>query len=207
VARAIFGIDQPDGGAVLVSGNPLKTASVRAAMRAGVALVPEDRQRQGLVLPLSVGANLVMAIRGTLTRLGLVCARRERPVVSRLMSQLSVRAPSDSVPAESLSGGNQQKVVLGKWLAANPSVLILDEPTKGIDVGAKAEIHNLIRRLAAQGSAVLLISSDLPEVLAMSDRIIVMRAGRIVGELAHREATQESVLRLALTTSESDSRS
>jgi len=150
------------------------------------------------VLALSVSDNLVMAIRRKLTRWGLISPSRERAAADRIVADLSVRAASTAAPAESLSGGNQQKLVLGKWLATHPDVLILDEPTRGIDVGAKHEIHELMRGLAAGGSALLLISSDLPELLSLSDRIVVMRAGRIAGELGREEAGQERVLELAL---------
>ena len=167
-------------------------------MNRGIAMVPEDRQHLGLVLPLSVGTNLTLPILRTLTRFGLTSSARERKVIEQLMQQLAVKAAHPNVAAQTLSGGNQQKLVIGKWLATNPRVLILDEPTRGVDVGAKAEVHKLIRQLAAQGLATLLISSDLPEVLAMSDRIIVMRAGRIAGELSRDQATQEAVLSLAL---------
>jgi rhamnose transport system ATP-binding protein len=204
VARAIFGIDPPGSGKVLVSGRPIAPASVGASMQAGIALVPEDRQHQGLVLALSVRDNLVMAIRRKLTRWGLISPSRERAVADRIVADLSVRAASTAAPAESLSGGNQQKLVLGKWLATRPDVLILDEPTRGIDVGAKHEIHELIRGLAAGGSAVLLISSDLPELLSLGDRIVVMRAGRIAGELGRDEASQERVLALALAGGEAE---
>jgi len=198
VARSIFGVDRADGGSVLVAGRPLPRGSVQAAMRHGVALVPEDRQHLGLVLPMSVADNLTMAVLKSLTRFGLRSGRRERALAEKLISRLAVRAASSAVPAETLSGGNQQKLVLGKWLAGNPKVLLLDEPTRGVDVGAKAEVHKLIRQLARDGMATLLISSELPELLSMSDRILVMRAGRIVGEFARAEATQEKILALAL---------
>ena len=167
-------------------------------MRRGIAMVPEDRQHLGLVLPMSVGTNLTLAVLRSLTTLGLTSSSREKKLTAQLMQQLAVKAAGANVPAETLSGGNQQKLVIGKWLATNPRVLILDEPTRGVDVGAKAEVHKLIRHLAADGMATLLISSDLPEVLAMSDRILVMRAGHIAGELSREEATQEKVLALAL---------
>jgi ABC-type sugar transport system ATPase subunit len=167
-------------------------------MSHGLALVPEDRQHLGLVLPMTIEENLSLAVLRSLTRLGLHARRRERELAERLMSELSVRAAGPQVPAETLSGGNQQKLVLGKWLATRPKVLILDEPTRGVDVGAKAEVHGLIRRLARDGMAALLISSELPEILAMSDRILVMRAGSIVGELTRTDATQERILELAL---------
>jgi rhamnose transport system ATP-binding protein len=164
--------------------------------------VPEDRQHMGLVLPLPVGTNLTLAIPRQVARAGFTSRQRERPIVERLLAQLNIKPPAPRLPAESLSGGNQQKVVLGKWLATSPRVLILDEPTAGVDVGAKAEVHELIRTLAKQGLATLLISSDWPELLALSDRVLVLRGGRIVTELAHEEATQENVLRAALGVTE-----
>ena len=197
-AQAIFGLATPDSGSVRVRGETLPAGSPRAAMARGLALVPEDRQACGLVLPMSVGQNLSMVVLPTLTRGGLTDARRESDLVARLLRELAVKAAGPGAPAHTLSGGNQQKLVLGKWLAAQPAVLILDEPTRGVDVGAKAEIYRLIRRLAAEGLGVLLISSDLPEVLALSDRVLVMRGGRVSGELPRAEATQEKILALAI---------
>jgi ABC-type sugar transport system ATPase subunit len=168
-----------------------------------VALVPEDRQHQGLVLPLPVQDNLLLVVLRALARGGVLRSRRrEEDVTARLLRDLAVRVPAvgaAAAPAEALSGGNQQKLVLGKWLAAAPRVLILDEPTRGVDVGAKAEVYRLIRQLAGGGMATLLISSDLPELLALSDRIVVLRAGRVAGELREpAERTEERVLTLAL---------
>jgi rhamnose transport system ATP-binding protein len=198
VARAIFGVDRWDSGRVLVAGRPLSRGGVRAALRAGVALVPEDRQQLGLILPMSVGVNLTLAVLQSLCRFGFPSGRREQFLAGRLVSDLGIRTASLRAPAWTLSGGNQQKLLLGKWLAASPKVLLLDEPTRGVDVGAKQEVHRLIRQLAEQGLATLLISSDLPELLALSDRIIVMRAGRVFGEMASSDATQESVMSLAI---------
>ena len=198
VARVIFGADRADRGDVLVDGLPLRGNSVREAMSRGIAMVPEDRQHLGLVLPLPVGTNLSLAILRSLTKLGLTSSSRERAIVEQLMKDLGVKAAGAHVPAQTLSGGNQQKLVIGKWLATRPRVLILDEPTRGVDVGAKVEVHRLVRKLADDGLATLLISSDLPEVLAMSDRILVMRQGAIAGELSRDQATQEKVLSLAI---------
>ncbi|MEA2734693.1 MAG: ribose transport system ATP-binding protein, partial [Humisphaera sp.] len=198
VARVIFGVDRADSGEVIVDGKRLAGGSVREAIEREVALVPEDRQHLGLVLQLAVAANLTLAKLNSLTTLGLISSRKDRALVAELMKSLHVKAASPAVAAQTLSGGNQQKLVVGKWLASRPRVLILDEPTRGVDVAAKAEVHRLVRELADQGMATLLISSDLPEVLAMSDRILVMRGGRIVGELSHDEATQEKVLALAI---------
>lgn len=198
VARAIFGIDRYDSGAVRVAQKSLRMGSVRSAMAAGLALVPEDRQHEGLVLPMSVGENLSMAMLRKLRICGLISHRRESDLIDEQLHKLTIRAANVDAPAASLSGGNQQKLVLGKWLARNPTVLILDEPTRGIDVAAKAQVHRYIRQLSNQGVGSLVISSELSELLAISDRILVMRAGRLVGELRGAEATQDRVLELAL---------
>jgi rhamnose transport system ATP-binding protein len=198
VARAIFGIDPYDSGTIKVAGRQLPPASVPAAMAAGIALLPEDRQHEGLVLPMSVGANLSLAMLRKLSRGGFVNRRRETSLIERQMSDLSIRADSPRTPAHTLSGGNQQKLVLGKWLSCQPAVLILDEPTRGIDVAAKAQVHRLIRQLAERGLATLVISSELPELLSICQRVLVLRQGRIVGERRCRSTTQEEILRLAL---------
>jgi len=198
VAGAIFGIEAPTAGTVTVAGEALPPGSVPAALARGVALVPEDRQHQGLVLPLSVGQNLLLAVQGSLTAAGFRAPRREQALVTDLMRRLAVKSAGLDVPANTLSGGNQQKLSLGKWLATQPRVLLLDEPTRGVDVGAKAEVYRLIRRLARDGMATLVISSDLPEILALSDRILVMREGRIAGEMPRAGATEEKILALAL---------
>jgi len=197
VAAAIFGVDHADTGTVLIDGQPLARGNVRAAIAAGIALVPEDRQHLGLVLPMTVGENLVLAVLSSLTRGGLRSRTGEAAVASEQMQAMAIKA-TPQVVAKTQSGGNQQKLVLGKWLATKPSVLILDEPTRGIDVGARTEIYRLIRRLAAEGMATLIISSDLPEVLDLSHRVLVMRDGRISGELCGDQATAEQVLALAM---------
>ncbi len=204
VARAIFGVDPYERGTVSLPGRRLAPGSVRAALGLGLALVPEDRQRLGLVMEMSVSANITLAILRSLARAGLRSPRRECEVASRMIRELGIKVPGVHAEAKTLSGGNQQKLLLGKWLAAAPRVLLLDEPTRGVDVGAKAEVHRLVRRLAEQGMATMLISSDLPEVLALSDRILVMRAGRIVGELCGAEATQERVMSLAIPVGTTD---
>lgn len=198
VARAIFGMDSYSEGQVKVNGQPLTGGSVTKAMSAGVSLVPEDRQHEGLILPMSVGANLSLAVLPTMAKRGMVNRDIEREVVGKLMTDLLIKAAGQDVPAETLSGGNQQKLVIGKWMAAKPQVLILDEPTRGVDVAAKAQVHRLIRNLASKGLATLIISSDMNEILSISDRIVVMREGRISGEIPGREATREMVLELAL---------
>ncbi len=198
LANAIFGLTSYDTGRVSVHGAPLRSSSVAASLRRGLALVPEDRQHLGLVLPMSAAENLSLIVLRSLTRWGLIRNRAEQELTSRLASEVQVRAAHLSLPAEALSGGNQQKLVLGKWLAACPRVLILDEPTRGVDVAAKSEIHRRIRQLASQGLGTLLISSELPEILRLCDRILVMREGRIAGELSREAATEQKVLELAL---------
>ena len=150
------------------------------------------------MLPLSVGQNLLLAVQGSLTKAGFRSPAREKSVVGELMQSLGVKAAGPDAAANTLSGGNQQKLSLGKWLATEPRVLLLDEPTRGVDVGAKAEVYRLVRRLAREGMATLLISSDLPEILALSDRILVMREGRLAGEMLRAGATEEKILALAL---------
>ena len=204
LAKAIFGIDRYDVGEVRVNGRPLRAGSVVDAIKAGVALVPEDRQHEGLVLPMSVASNLSMARLSALTRRGMIDSRAERTVVETQRDQLQIRAASADVAASTLSGGNQQKLVLGKWLAMQPKAIILDEPTRGVDVGAKSQFHELIRRLAAAGMAVLVISSDLTEILSIADRILVMREGRIAGQVIQPGATAEEVMRLALPIANAD---
>jgi ABC-type sugar transport system ATPase subunit len=198
VAAAIFGADPADAGEVVINGRLLPTGDLRAAIAAGIALVPEDRQHLGLVLPMTVGENLVLTVLSSLARGGLRSIAAEAAVATAQMQAMAVKAASPQVVAKTLSGGNQQKLVIGKWLATKPTVLILDEPTRGIDVGARAEIYRLIRRLAAEGMATLVISSDLPEVLGLSHRVLVMREGRISGELSRAQATPEQVLALAM---------
>jgi len=194
VAQAIFGLDPNARGNVEVDGNPLRIGSPREAMRRGVGLVPEDRKRQGLVLLMSGRGNFSLAILDRLCRLGLLKHRTEAREATELFGRLRVKTPSIETPVSALSGGNQQKVVIAKWLARKLKVLIVDEPTRGVDVGAKAEIHGLIDELARQGCAVLLISSELPEVLNLSTRILVMRDGRLVGEVQRNKANQETLL-------------
>lgn len=198
VAAAIFGIDKADEGTVTIEGQRLAPGSVREAIGHGVALVPEDRQHQGLVLPLSVGANLLLSVLGSPALGGFRAAGKESAMVTDLMRELNVKAAGPTVAASTLSGGNQQKLALGKWLAMSPRVLILDEPTRGVDVGAKAEVYRLVRGLAGAGMATLLISSDLPEILALSDRVLVMREGALAGELTRAEASEEKILTLSL---------
>ena len=194
VARVLFGIDQAESGETWLKGKQVRIRSPQQAMEYGIAYVPEDRHQQGLVMNFSIASNITLAILQLVSRLGLLDPRREQKIASEYSSRLRVRSSGVGQVVSALSGGNQQKVVLGKWLATNPSVLILDEPTRGIDVGAKAEVHRIISELAASGLAIILISSELPEVLAMADRVLVLHEGRITGTFPRSEATQERVM-------------
>ncbi|MEU1444349.1 MULTISPECIES: sugar ABC transporter ATP-binding protein [Streptomyces] len=200
VVRAVFGADPYDKGTVKVAGSALRRHDVNAAMAAGIGLIPEDRKGQGLLLDASVEENLGLVTMRAATHGGLVDLKGQRAAAARIAEQLGVRMAGLGQHVRTLSGGNQQKVVIGKWLLADTKVLILDEPTRGIDVGAKVEIYQLVNELTAAGAAVLMISSDLPEVLGMSDRVLVMAQGRIAGELSADEATQDSVMALAVST-------
>jgi rhamnose transport system ATP-binding protein len=197
VARAIFGVDGRDRGTVLVGDRPLRAGDPRAAIAAGLAMVPEDRREQGLILDLSIERNATLPRLSAVSRWGLMSRARERAVAGEWTRRLGVRLRRLADPVATLSGGNQQKVVLGKWLATGPAVLIVDEPTRGIDVGAKVEVHALLADLAARGIAVLMISSELSEVLGMADRVLVMHEGRIAAELDRADATEEAVMRAA----------
>ncbi|MGH9310249.1 MAG: sugar ABC transporter ATP-binding protein [Vicinamibacterales bacterium] len=196
IAQALFGLDATASGTIFVRGSRAGIRSPRAAMRLGIGLVPEDRKRQGLVLSMSAASNTTLATLRSLARLTFISHAAERAVARTYFERLRVRAAGPDAPTAGLSGGNQQKLVLAKWLAARCSILILDEPTRGVDVGAKAEIHALVDDLAARGSGVILISSELPEILNLSTRVLVLRQGRVAGELPREQATQEAVMRL-----------
>ncbi len=198
VARAIFGIDPIDSGEVQIAGKRLKTGNPAAAVRAGLALVPEDRRQQGLALELSIARNASMTVLGRLVRHGLISTRSETQLATRWGTRLRLKASDPSAPVGTLSGGNQQKVVLGKWLVTGPKVLIIDEPTRGIDVGAKAEVYGALSELVQEGMAVLMISSELPEVLGMADRVLVMHEGRISADISRADASEERIMSAAL---------
>jgi rhamnose transport system ATP-binding protein len=197
VARSIFGIDRLDSGGLWIDGRGFRPRSPRSALRRGVAYLPEDRIQQGLVQPMSIAINASMAVLPRLTPAGFLQPWRERSLAKRFMDRLRIRATSPAQIVQSLSGGNQQKVVLSKWLAAEPRILILDEPTHGVDVGTKADVHRAISQLAAQGLTILMISSELPEILGMSDRVLVMREGRLVAEIPRDAATEERIIHAA----------
>jgi rhamnose transport system ATP-binding protein len=194
VARAVFGVDGYDSGSVTLKGKAIPKKNPTAAMARGIALVPEDRRKQGLVLDSSVSRNTTMAIRTKLAKMGLITNGAENQAAKVWASRLEVKTASLDTPVGTLSGGNQQKVVLGKWLATHPDILIIDEPTRGIDVGTKSEVHRLLSQLAGEGMGILMISSELPEVLGMADRVLVMREGRITAHLDRSVADAESVM-------------
>jgi rhamnose transport system ATP-binding protein len=197
VARAIFGIDRYDAGTVRISGKALRKASPTSAMAAGVGFVPEDRRQQGLVMDMSIQENVALASLSRIRRAGLVTAGSERRFAADWVARLQVKYGRLADPVSQLSGGNQQKVVLARWLGRKPAVLIVDEPTRGIDIATKAEVHALLGELAAGGVAVLVISSELPEVLRLGDRILVLREGRLAAEFARADATEENLMAAA----------
>jgi rhamnose transport system ATP-binding protein len=197
VARAVFGIDRYDAGAVKLRGKPLRKAAPTAAMAAGIGFVPEDRRQQGLVMDMSVQQNVALASLGRLGRAGFIQGSAERAMASDWAARLKIKYGRLTDPVSMLSGGNQQKVVLAKWLGRQPALLIVDEPTRGIDIATKAEVHALLVQLAREGVAVLMISSELPEVLLISDRILVMREGRVTAEFDRAGANEEEIMAAA----------
>jgi len=195
IAQTIFGLEPATSGAIHVRGRPVAIDSARDAMAHGIGFVPEDRKKQGLVLSMRTRDNATLPTLSSFAHAGWIDQRSELAAVAQLFGRLHVRAATD-VTTAALSGGNQQKIVMAKWLAAKSDILMLDEPTRGVDVGAKAELHAWIDELASNGCAVLLISSELPELIALSSRILVLRRGRVVGEVSRAEATQAGVLRM-----------
>ena len=194
VARVLFGIDRASAGEIFINGKSVQIRSPKDAMRHGIAYVPEDRHQHGLIMDFSIAKNMTLPVLRQTSLLGLVNRQRERELATAYTDQLHVRTSGIDQLVKALSGGNQQKVVLAKWLITQPTILILDEPTRGIDVGSKAEVHRIISELAGEGLAIILISSDLPEVLAMADRVLVMHEGRVAAEFSHAEADQEKVM-------------
>jgi rhamnose transport system ATP-binding protein len=200
VGLALFGIEPADAGEIVLSGHRQAIRSPREALNLGIAYASEDRRQLGLSMPMSITSNITLpTLRQYLNAIGLIKQREEIATAEKFRQRLAIRTPSVSVEVAKLSGGNQQKVMLSKWLNANPKLLILDEPTRGIDVGAKAEVHHMINELAAQGLGVIMISSDLPEVLGMSDRVLVMREGRQMAIFDRAEANEESVMTAAMS--------
>jgi rhamnose transport system ATP-binding protein len=198
LARAIFGLSPADQGEILLRGKRVEIHNPAVAIGKGFAYLPEDRRRHGVILDMQIGANITLSSLDRLSRFGSMDFGRERAIAADYSRRLGIKTPAIFAAVSTLSGGNQQKVALSRWLVIRPSLLVLDEPTQGIDVGAKAEIHALMTELAEQGVAILMISSELPEILGMSDRIAVMREGTIVATLDRAEATQQKILALAL---------
>jgi rhamnose transport system ATP-binding protein len=198
LAETVFGLTPPDAGEIVLSGEPAQIGSPADAIAHGIGYVPEDRRQHGVVLELPIAANISLSSLDRVSRHGLIDGAEEDALAQQYVDRLRVKTPSVSAAAGTLSGGNQQKVALARWLATDPKVLILDEPTQGVDVGSKSEIHSIMMDLAASGMAIVMISSELPEVLGMSDRVMVMKSGTIAGELSRAEATQEKILNLAL---------
>jgi rhamnose transport system ATP-binding protein len=206
VGLALFGIEPATSGTIAIGGKPVSVRSARDGMNLGIAYVSEDRRQLGLVLPISIFANITLPVlRRYLNGLGLVRTGQERQTADAFKTRLAIRTPSVDLEVAKLSGGNQQKVMLSKWLNTNPSVLILDEPTRGVDVGSKAEVHTIIGQLAAEGIGVIVISSDLPEVLVLSDRVLVMREGKQMAILDRSEANEETVMTAAMGQRSADS--
>jgi ribose transport system ATP-binding protein len=202
VVETLFGIHRPRGGEVWVAGQRANIHHPRDAIRAGIALVPEDRKQHGLILEMTVQQNIGLAALQANSRAGFIDYGQERRDAKEMIARLQLRPQNPRQVVQTLSGGNQQKVVLAKWLLLAPQVLLLDEPTRGVDVGAKEEIYHLIEQIAEQGTAVLFVSSEMPEVLGLADRILVMHDGRITGELSGAGATEEAVMRLATASAE-----
>jgi rhamnose transport system ATP-binding protein len=198
LARTIFGLTPADSGEVLVHGRPVRVQSPADAIGAGIGYLPEDRRSHGVFGEMAVAENVTMASLRRVAPGGLIDRARENRFAQRSVERLRIKTPSVAAAVESLSGGNQQKVALARWLAIEPKVLILDEPTQGVDVGSKSELHELMQEMAERGLAVLMISSELPEILGMSDRIAVMHAGTIAGVVPRAEATQDRLMTLAL---------
>ena len=199
LAQAVFGISKPDSGKIYVSGKEVHIKNPAEALKVGISYIPESRQTQGLVLDKTVENNIILPrIKQYTNKMGIVVKRRQREEVQKWIDILDVRPNNPNMLASQLSGGNQQKVVIAKWLSTNTKIIIIDEPTNGVDIGAKAEIHQIIRKAAADGCAVLVISSELPEILSVSDRILVMRKGRISGEYENHEITQEMIMEKAV---------
>jgi len=200
LAETIFGAHPATGGEIRLDGQPVQIRRPQQAIRHGIGLVPEDRKRQGLFLGMSVAANVVMAVLRRLVRPLVIHWPRVEEITRDAIQRLDIRTPSQAQRVRNLSGGNQQKVIIAKWLTLDPKVLILDEPTRGIDVGAKAEIYRLMNQLAERGVGIIMISSELPEVLGVSDRILVMHEGRLAGEFDARTATQHDLMNAATGT-------
>jgi ribose transport system ATP-binding protein len=197
LAMALFGMEPPLSGTIRVEGHTVHIGDPRDAIRAGIALVPEDRKAQGLILEMAVRENITLAGLHAYQSAGFVRRKRVLQEARTMVERLAIRTPSLEQPVQLLSGGNQQKVVLAKWLSLKPRVLLLDEPTRGIDVGAKEQIYRLMEQLAADGVTILMISSEMHEIIGMSDRVLVMHEGRLRGELKREQLSEEAIMQLA----------
>lgn len=190
---------KPDSGKIILEGKELKSNSPWTALEKGIGYIPESRQTQGLVLEKKVSDNITLPLLKKFTnKLGIINTKKQSTLVHDLINKLDVRPKDENLTASQLSGGNQQKVVIAKWIAANPKILIVDEPTNGVDIGAKADIHKILRDLAESGTSIIVISSELPEILSISDRILVMRKGCISGEFKNDNLTQEAIMEKAV---------
>ncbi|MDR1586602.1 MAG: sugar ABC transporter ATP-binding protein [Treponema sp.] len=198
VVRAIFGIDRRETGEIFIDGKKARINNTVDALRSGIGFVPEDRKEQALILRMNVRSNISLAVLPAMKKRLFIDKQKEAAVAENYINRLQIKTPSDKQTVYNLSGGNQQKVVIGKWMETSPRILILDEPTRGIDVKTKKEIYMLMSNLANQGVAIIMISSELPEIIGMSDRIIVMHEGRIKGEISGKNATQEAIMKMAL---------
>ncbi|MCS7072168.1 MAG: sugar ABC transporter ATP-binding protein [Anaerolinea sp.] len=203
LVRAIFGADPIDSGRILIDGVPVTIRNPQDAIRHGIALLTEDRKRQGLILGMNVRENTTLSILEGLTSGPFTDRRKESAITQNFINSMAIKTPNQDQIVSNLSGGTQQKVVLAKWMATKPKILIFDEPTRGIDVGAKVEIYKLMNTLAKQGVAIIMVSSELPEILGMSDRIMVIREGRVTGFLTREEATQEKIIAYATASTDS----
>lgn len=198
IARAIIGLDPKDSGEVWCEGKKLEIKDVNDSIQSGIAMISEDRRRYGLVLIRSIKENIGMVALRHLFKKQMIPLKKEDSLVTSMISRFAIKAPSDEIETRTLSGGNQQKVVLAKWMAVEPKVLIMDEPTRGIDVGTKYEIYKMMNEMTEQGMSIIMINSDMEELLGMSDRILVIREGKLAGELSREEACPESVMNLAV---------
>jgi len=196
-ARALFGTDNILQGHIILKGKKIRLCSPIDAIRSGIGLIPEDRKQHGLILSMQVNENITYSILDNITKIGLIRLRQEKKICLDLVENLRIKIQSLSQRANSLSGGNQQKVVLAKWLATDCEIFLFDEPTRGIDVGAKQEIYNLMHELTANGKSIIMISSEMPELIGMSDRILVMHEGKVTGKLSKNEFNQQKILELA----------
>ena len=198
IVRALYGADKVRGHRVLIKGKPVTIRNPKEAKDAGFGFIPEDRKLQGLVLPFSVESNISMASISNFSKFGFIRKSLEKGIGTRQVKALNVKTPSTRVPVRNLSGGNQQKCIVGRWMEISPSIFIMDEPTKGIDVGAKYEIYSLMKEIAERGGAIILISSELPEVLNMSNRVLTIFEGRITGEFDPESTSVDKIMKAAL---------